>query len=83
MSLLRSQMRCQPQLVTAYVDSELRPADRALLAALSGVLPRRAWPSFFVTPETLLRWHRGLVARETSGARRLTDAGTSLVATLF
>lgn len=27
--------------------------------------------------------YRGLVARETSGARRLTDAGTSLVATLF
>jgi hypothetical protein len=27
--------------------------------------------------------HRGLVNREPSGARRLTDAGTSLVATLF
>jgi transposase len=42
---------------------ELSPADRALLAALSRVLPRRAWGSFLVTPATLLRWHRELVAR--------------------
>src|SRR5437868_8711224 len=41
----------------------LRPADRALLAALSRVLPRSGWRSFFVTPETLLGWHRGMVAR--------------------
>jgi transposase len=39
------------------------PADRMLLAALSRVLPRGAWPAFFVTPATLLRWHRELVAR--------------------
>ena len=26
-------------------------------------LPRRAWSSFLVTPATLLRWHRELVAR--------------------
>jgi transposase len=43
---------------------QLTPADRALLAAFSRVLPRRAWPmSVFVTPATLLRWHRELVAR--------------------
>jgi putative transposase len=42
---------------------QLRPADRALLAALSRALPRRAWSSFLVTPATLLRWHRELVAR--------------------
>jgi putative transposase len=42
---------------------ELSPADRALLAAFSRVLPRRAWGSFFVTSATLLRWHRELVAR--------------------
>jgi putative transposase len=39
------------------------PADRVLLAALSRVLPRSAWPVFFATPATLLRWHRELVAR--------------------
>src|SRR5205823_11274392 len=41
----------------------LRPADRALLAALSRVLPRRSWRSFLVSPETLLGWHRRMVAR--------------------
>jgi putative transposase len=40
----------------------LKPADRALLAAVSRVLPRGRWSCFFVRPETLLRWHRRLVA---------------------
>jgi hypothetical protein len=33
--------------------------------------------------ELALLQHRGLVAREPGGARRLTEAGTTLVATLF
>ena len=41
-----------------------RPADRALLALLSRALPRSAWRSFLVTPETLLRWHRAMVTRK-------------------
>jgi putative transposase len=32
----------------------LEPADRALLAAVSRVLPRARWSCFFVQPETLL-----------------------------
>jgi putative transposase len=40
----------------------LTRADRALLAALSRSLPRPAWASFPVRPDTLLRWHRQLVA---------------------
>jgi putative transposase len=39
------------------------PRDRLVLAALSRVLPRRSWRAFLVRPETLLRWHRLLVAR--------------------
>jgi putative transposase len=37
--------------------------DRVLLAAFSRMLPRRSWTAFSVRPETLLAWHRGLVAR--------------------
>jgi transposase len=42
---------------------KLEPADRALMAAVSRILPRSRWSCFFVRPETLLRWHRRLVAR--------------------
>ena len=41
---------------------KLEPADRALLASISRVLPRTRWSCFLVTPQTLLRWHRRLVA---------------------
>ncbi len=41
----------------------LTSADRAFLAALSRLLPRAAWASFSVRPETLLGWHRRLIAR--------------------
>jgi hypothetical protein len=40
---------------------ELRPPDRMLLPACSRLLPRTRWNAFFVTPATLLRWHRELV----------------------
>jgi hypothetical protein len=40
-----------------------QPADRALLAALSRLLPRSKWAFFSITPGTLLRWHRRLVAK--------------------
>ncbi|HZC99150.1 MAG TPA: helix-turn-helix domain-containing protein [Actinomycetes bacterium] len=40
----------------------LEPADRALLAAVSRALPRDRCSCFFVTPDTLRRWHRRLVA---------------------
>src|SRR6266516_1957001 len=42
---------------------QFAPRDRLLLAALSRVLPRRSWRAFLVRPETLLRWHRRLVAK--------------------
>jgi putative transposase len=39
------------------------PADRMVLAALAKILPRERWTVFLVTPATLLRWHRQLIAR--------------------
>jgi hypothetical protein len=42
---------------------KLQPTNRVLLAALSRLLPRPRWPIFIVTPATLLRWHRQLIAR--------------------
>jgi putative transposase len=53
LSILRRQVK-RPQFT---------PRDRLLLAALSRVLPRRSWQAFLVRPETLLRWHRRLVAK--------------------
>jgi len=41
-----------------------RPIDRVFLAAASRVLPRDRWPSFLISPQTLLRWHRELVRRK-------------------
>ena len=49
---------------------ELSDADRIFLAAASRLLPRRRWVSFVVRPETLLRWHRRLVARRWTYPRR-------------
>src|SRR5882757_5902530 len=40
------------------------PADRLWFVALSRFLPRGRWSTVFrVTPATILRWHRDLVAR--------------------
>jgi hypothetical protein len=52
------------------------------LAARGRSLPRRAWSTLFVSPATLLRWHRELVARRwtysrPSVGRPRTDRGVS------
>ena len=44
--------------------------DRALLSALSGLLPTRLRQLRLVSPRTLLRWHAHLVARRWTYPRR-------------
>jgi transposase InsO family protein len=41
-----------------------------VLATLAGLLSRERWAAFLVTPATLLRWHRELVARSWTYPRR-------------
>jgi putative transposase len=42
-----------------------RPVDRAWLAAVSRLVPRRRWAEVFpVTAATILAWHRKLVSRK-------------------
>jgi putative transposase len=60
LAVLRRTVKCPP----------LGRRDRMLLAALSGVLPRERWSVFLVSPQTLLRWHRELVARRWTYRRR-------------
>jgi putative transposase len=49
---------------------DLEPVDRAVLTGLSRLLPRVRWAAFFVTPATVLRWHRNLIARRWTYPRR-------------
>jgi transposase len=63
----------------------LEPADRAVLAGLARLLPRQRLRRFFVQPETLLRWHRDLVAKHWTypharqGRPSIPEGTTSLV----
>ena len=41
----------------------LTAVDRLFLAAASRFIDRERWRSFLITPATLLRWHRRLVAK--------------------
>ena len=62
----------------------LQPKDRLLLAALVGLLPRELWRVRIVTPATLLRWHRQLVARHwTFRSKSMPAGGRPRVATVI
>jgi transposase InsO family protein len=54
------------------------PTDRAVLATLARLLSRGRWAVFLVTPATLLRWHRDLVARSWTYPHRSRPAPNTL-----
>jgi hypothetical protein len=56
----------------------LQPTDRALLAALSRLLPRVRWSVFLVRPETLLRWHRRMVRKRWTYPDHLQRAASDI-----
>jgi len=43
---------------------KLHRRGRLFFAALSRILPRNRWDAFSVSPETLLLWHRELIAKK-------------------
>jgi putative transposase len=60
-------LRHENQVLHRQLSGRLRwdQADRLWLTALSRLVSRRQWPEVFpVTPATILRWHRDLVARK-------------------
>ena len=60
-------LRHENQVLRRQLTGRLRwdHADRVWLAALSRLVNRRRWSQVFpVTPATILRWHRDLVARK-------------------
>src|SRR5215467_14215033 len=61
--LLRHQLAVPQRQVDA--NPKVNWADRALIAALLGVIPkaRRAGLRMIVTPDTVLRWHRDNVRK--------------------
>lgn len=53
----------------------LEPKDRIILAAASRLLPPKLRGARIVTPATLLRWHRELVARRWTYPRTTASSG--------
>ena len=65
--VLRHQLKVLKRQVS---KPRLRRRDRLFMAAMSRTVPRARWSSFVVSPQTLLRWHRELVRRKWTYARR-------------
>jgi transposase InsO family protein len=65
--VLRHQLKVLKRQVS---KPRFRRRDRLFMAVISRTLPRARWSSFLVSPQALLRWHRELVRRKWTYARR-------------
>lgn len=64
-------LRHQLAVLRRQIDRpELTDDDRTLLGAIAAALPRQLREGWFVTPDTLLRWHRRRVARHWTQPKR-------------
>lgn len=64
-------LRHQLKVLKRQLDRpRLRRRERLFMAVMRTALPRPRWSSFLVSPQTLLRWHRELVRRKWTFARR-------------
>jgi putative transposase len=68
---------CRSPPITGSTRPNLNWADRALLAALLGVIPkaRRHGLRLLVTPDMIVRWHRGIVRRRWAARSRRGKTG--------
>jgi hypothetical protein len=68
LAVLQRRQSCRP---------DLNWADRALLATLFGLIPRarRHALRLLVSPDTILRWHRGIVRRRWAGRSMHGETG--------
>ena len=60
---------------------QFEPVDRVFLSAFARVLGRDRWAIFLVKPDTLLRWHRRLVAKHWTYPHRQPGRPGTAVAT--
>ena len=74
-------LRHQLRVLTRGRRMPLRRRDRLLLTAASGLLGRDRWRSFPVSAQTLLRWHRELVRRKSSGSAIYSGSSKSTCGT--
>jgi putative transposase len=58
------------QLQRQITRPRFEPDDRAVLSALARVLGRERWSILLVKPDTILSWHRRLVANHWTYAHR-------------